>query len=260
MYKFVDTVTGSAKSSPMSLQTVFNGINLDSELTDEKGSFVTLTVSGRGILSKRINTFETPYKHGNREGSYTYAAREIHVKFKLEDNTNEGFRDRFNQLSFALSSSKKELKFTDEDAYFYATLESCDLPEEDSNEVVGTLIFICSDPAKYKAERTVNVTTSLASHTITSQSDTTWASRTVFSAAGTNYTIENDKGGKIVLNYNFSAGDIVEIDYEKRLIKLNGVAHMTLLSLASKWFKLQPGVNRLKASRATTITYRETFY
>ncbi|MFP7287985.1 phage tail family protein [Shouchella clausii] len=260
MYKFADTVAGSANSPSMSLQTIFNGINLDNEMSDENGGFTTLVVSGRGLLNKRINFFEPPGTHGQKELNYTYATREIQVKFMIEDKTNGGFRDRFNQLSLLLSESQKELRFTDEQAFFVATLESADLPDEDSNRIVGTLNFICSDPAKYKAEKTLNIGTSFSNHQIAGSMVRKWASRTVFSGETKNYRLENDKGGKIILNYTFGENDVLEIDYEKRLIKLNGVARMPLLSLDSNWFKLHPGVNRLRASHATAITYRETYY
>ncbi|MGN7284343.1 distal tail protein Dit [Shouchella rhizosphaerae] len=260
MYNFADTVAGSANSPSMSLQTVFNGINLDNELSDENGGFTTLVVSGRGLLDKRINSFQSPGTHGQKELNYTYATREIQVKFMIEDKTNGGFRDRFNQLSLLLSDSQRELRFTDEEGFFVATLESADLPDEDSNRLVGTLNFICSDPAKYKAEKTLNIGTAFTNHQIAGSAVRKWISRTVFGVETKNFTLENNAGGKITLNYTFGENDVLEIDYEKRLIKLNGVARMPLLSLQSNWFKLKPGTNRLRASHATVITYRETYY
>ena len=54
MYGFVDIVPGSGTgSTSLSIQTVFNGINLDEELTDENGRFITLTVSGRSNLTQK---------------------------------------------------------------------------------------------------------------------------------------------------------------------------------------------------------------
>src|SRR5690606_30566953 len=108
MYQFVDTVaTDVPKSTLLSLNTIFNNQNLDELLTDDEGSFVTLTVSGRGILPRNIRTTESPYRHGVREKGYTYAPREIVVKYKLKDRTNEGFRERFNRLNSLLLGSKK---------------------------------------------------------------------------------------------------------------------------------------------------------
>lgn len=160
MYGFVDTIPGSGTgSTSLSIQTVFNGINLDEELTDENGSFITLTVSGRSNLTQKINTIEVPGMDGliEQDGA-KLEPREITVKYKISDRTNEGFRKRLDKLNSLLEGSKKELMFTDEDALFYATLLTNDIPEEESNNLVGTITFLCSDPFKYGPEKTVETT------------------------------------------------------------------------------------------------------
>src|SRR5690606_20373076 len=151
MYDFVDTIPGSGTgSTSLSIQTVFNGINLDEELTDENGSFITLTVSGRSNLTQKINTIEVPGMDGliEQDGA-KLEPREITVKYKISDRTNEGFRKRLDKLNSLLEGSKRELTFTDEDALFYATLLTNDITEEESNNLVGTITFLCSDPFKY---------------------------------------------------------------------------------------------------------------
>jgi len=155
MYGFVDTVAGGAQSTSMSIQTIFDGINFDQFLTDESGSFMTLTVSGRSNLRNRINTIEVAGKHGVIESDNTLDPREIIVKYKISDKTNEGFRERYNKLNSLLEGTKKELAFSDEDAIFYATLSENEVPEEDSNELIGTIIFYCSDPYKYGPEQQI---------------------------------------------------------------------------------------------------------
>lgn len=155
MYGFVDTIPGSGTgSTSLSIQTVFNGINLDEELTDENGSFITLTVSGRSNLTQKINTIEVPGMDGliEQDGA-KLEPREITVKYKISDRTNEGFRKRLDKLNSLLEGSKRELTFTDEDALFYATLLTNDIPEEESNNLVGTITFLCSDPFKYGPEK-----------------------------------------------------------------------------------------------------------
>lgn len=155
MYKFVDTVEGSGTgSTSLSLQTIFNGFNLDEMLSDENGSFITLTVTGRANLAQRIETIEIPGLNGVLEQiDPTIDVREITVKYKIADKTNEGFRKRYNKFLALLEGSKKVLEFTDENALFYATLLENDVPEEESNNLVGTLTFLCSDPFKYGPEQ-----------------------------------------------------------------------------------------------------------
>lgn len=155
MYGFIDT-TESAKSTLMSIQTIFNGFNLDDLLTDGDGSFTTLTVTGRSDIHQKINTISVPGKDGvHEEGNPTLDPRELVVKCKVSDKSNEGIRDRFNRLNGLLSGSKRRLEFTDEDATYYATLSELEIPEEDSNDLVITIIFLCSDPYKYGTEQTL---------------------------------------------------------------------------------------------------------
>src|SRR5699024_8290481 len=162
------------------IQTVFNGVNLDDELTDENGRFVTLSVSGRGIVPRRINTQESPRKHGNIERGYTLDSREINVNFLLEDISISGFRDRFNRINDILSQPQKELKFTDEKAYFISTLSDADDPDEETKSMKGKLIFVCNDHLKRKTKHTITVENE-ENYTNTSKLSKTWTSETTIS-------------------------------------------------------------------------------
>ena len=154
MYGFVDTVPGSGTGSTslMSIRTIFNGIDLDQELTDETGSFTTLTVNGRNNTNSRINSFSVPGMDGAHEEGNTLDAKTINVRFRIKDKTNEGFRERLNRLNALLSGSKQVLEFTDEDAIFFATVSSVEMPDEESNDLIGNIFFYCSDPYKYGPE------------------------------------------------------------------------------------------------------------
>lgn len=154
MYGFVDTVPGSGTGSTslMSIRTIFNGIDLDQELTDETGSFTTLTVNGRNDTRSTINSFSVPGMDGAHEEGNTLDAKTINVRFRITDKTNKGFRERLNRLNALLSGSKQVLEFTDEDAIFFATVSSVEMPDEESNDLIGNIFFYCSDPYKYGPE------------------------------------------------------------------------------------------------------------
>ncbi|MGP4061512.1 distal tail protein Dit [Halobacillus sp. H74] len=154
MYDFVDFSEVGTRRSFSSIQTIFKGTNLDGALTDQTGKFQTLTVSGRSDTTNRINTVEIPGKDGllEVEGN-TMKEREITVKYQISDQTNEGFRNRCNRLSAFLVGSGEVVEFTDEDAHFIGTVSSNLLPEEDSNTLVGTLTFLCTNPRKYGKQK-----------------------------------------------------------------------------------------------------------
>lgn len=260
MYEFVDTLAGSAQGTSVSLQTVFNGVNIDKALTDDSGRFVTTAVGGRGILPRRINMTETPYRHGARERSQTYDVREIPVEFLIEDDTSEGLRERFERLNGILLGSKKKLEFTDENAHFIATLESGDMPPENSNSVEGTLLFICSDSAKIKSEHALEIGTSSKYHNIKGQTETPWTSKTIFQKSANRFYIKGSYGRNVTLNYDFIEGDVLEIDYDTRGVFLNGNDLAVSVSLQTDWFELPVGNVNLHASHETEMTYSERYY
>lgn len=259
MYKFVDTVATGGQSALLSLQTIFNGNNLDELLTDENGRFVTLSVGGRGVLPRRIDSYETPYRHGAREKSYTYDVREIPVNFLIEDKTNEGFRERFERLNGLLLGSQKRLEFTDENAYFVATLQSGDTPDEESNSQQGTLLFVCTDPSKRKDEKVLSVGTTSQQHEITGQESTPWTIEVNFTEnrnrfefwAGDNY---------LQLNYNFITGDKLIVEYTGRKVRLRDMDLRRTISISSNFKKLEPGPVSIRASHACTLKYTERYY
>ena len=110
-------------------------------------------------------------------------------------------------------------------------------------------------------DRQIPVPTSFATAVITGQEKTPWNSRTKFSASASSYTLETNKGGRIELKYSFVAGDVLEIDYEKRKITLNGKNIQTALQIVpTRWFMLEPGAVQMKASHETTVEYTERFY
>jgi predicted phage tail component-like protein len=153
MYEFVNLNERGTQSTSLSIQTIFNSNNLDVLLTDENGSFTTLTVSGRSNLTNRLETVEVPGLDGLLEADHsTLSEKEIVIKYKIADKTNEGFRERYNRLNQLLKGAKMELRFTDENYIFFATLSVHSVPEEESNSLVGTLTFLCSNPYKYGPE------------------------------------------------------------------------------------------------------------
>lgn len=153
MYKFVESSpTKEEGGSPflMSIQTIFDGKNLDKILNNENGEFQTLQVNGRSDLSYNIFTDEIPSRDGVYEGNKRIEPKEIEVKYKIKGYSNNKFRKQMNLLNSLIQGSKKTLQFTDEmDMTFYATLLSNELEEEQTNDLEGVLTFLCSNPIKY---------------------------------------------------------------------------------------------------------------
>lgn len=149
MYEFIKT-NEEARNTSSHAETVFNGNIIDRELTDFDGGFRTLLVEGRAISNYSVGTLETSSGHGGILGSRFLTPRLITITYKLWDSTNEGFRKRYERLNVLLSESEKKLRFTDDpNYYFIATFTDGDSPEENTNEVISSISFICHDPFKY---------------------------------------------------------------------------------------------------------------
>ncbi|MDM8100931.1 distal tail protein Dit [Oceanobacillus oncorhynchi] len=261
MYQFVDTQpTSDTGGTSLSLQTVFNGNNLDELLTDETGRFVTLSVGGRGILNRRLDLVQMPGAHGSRVKDVTYDIREIPVKFLIADDENEGLRERFNRLNGYIKGNEKRLEFTDENAHFIATLSGANIPDEDSNSLICTMTFICADSAKRMNEKVIEVGTSESIHTITGQDSAPWEISLRFTANTDKFELETDSGLYILLGFEFIEGDRLTIKYEGREVWLNDNRDLRhSIRLASNYTLLQPGSLVVKANHACELKYDERF-
>lgn len=265
MYQFIE-ITEGGQATSLGLQTLFDGINLDEILTNQYGTFKTLNVTGRAIVDRQVSAIDQG-RHGARERSVTLEPRTISVHFRLCSDSNENFREAFNELNRVLIGSQKELSFTDEEAFFYATLKSFDNPTEDTNDLIGVLEFVCNDPFKYSLEK--QLTTPYIGR-IEGHEPTTWRVYTEFEENATGYEFQFARIGnsvlkdinKIVINGSFKRGDKIEIYFSKRRIFLNNrdISNQ-LVIMESNYINLPIEEEiEFQASNKTTVFYHERFF
>ncbi|MED4172557.1 phage tail family protein [Halalkalibacterium halodurans] len=132
-----------------SLQTIFNNVNLDEELTDNDGSFTTISVSGRALAQTQTTLLNPTHKHGGFYQQSRLEPRIITVRYKISAKTNEKFRQMFNRLNRILAEEEKRIEFTDENAFFVGSYYEAEDFDENSNVIVSSFSFICADPYKY---------------------------------------------------------------------------------------------------------------
>lgn len=154
MYKFRDINEAS------------EGDILPSEALQINGEFIetiipgyrTLNVSGREALSPELDTFETGISDGSTLKSKRYPARIIKVSYQLIADSNEAFRDAYNQLAAILNVEEAELIFNDEpDKFFTGTPSDIGSVPPGRNAVKGEFELFCAYPfkrsvAEYEAE------------------------------------------------------------------------------------------------------------
>lgn len=131
---------------------------LPSEALQINGDFIevlipgyrTLNVSGREALSPELDYFETGSRDGVTLKSKRYPARTIIVKYQLIAESNEAFREAYNQLAAILNVEEAELIFNDEpDKFFTGTPSAIGEVPPGRNAVVGEFELFCADPFKY---------------------------------------------------------------------------------------------------------------
>lgn len=154
----------------------------------------------------------------------------------------------------------KKLSFKDRpDRYYLAEYESMDLDER-KYRAKGTINFYLAQGYRFGADELLNLTDVMSPFNIKGQVETPWKSKTIFTVPQSQFFIRGYFGRNITLNYNFIAGDVLEIDYETRDIFLNGNDLAVALSLESNWFDLPTGNVYLRASHPTELVYTERYY
>ncbi|WP_430482821.1 distal tail protein Dit [Rossellomorea marisflavi] len=162
--------------------------------------------------------------------------------------------------SWLITKEPAPLQFDDEPGRIYWAVVEGENMEEKELEVIrsGVIHFLSFYTTGEKKELTLRP--AFQDFTILGQEETVWKSKSTLTRSMSKYTLENGLGGIIELNYNFTQGDVIEVDYEKRRVTRNGQPFAVALSLSSKWFPLTPGTMPLKASDPTTVTYYERYH
>lgn len=236
MYDFTKP-GGVVTTTTPTFKTIFN----DQALEDVIPGFTTLSVKGRALIGREIETNKTPGADGKYLTANTLEPREIVVKYLLM-NTSANYRENFNKLNLLLHKTEaKQLKFTDEpDYYFNAFFESADDIDEIDNNVIATITFTCLNPYKYK-----NVDKDAGTNRVTitklpknPNECTPVLIKTATASTGDKVIIKNENTTKkLVINHKFVMGDVLEIDLNADyILKLNSTNKSDLIDFVESDF------------------------
>ncbi|HFU4218412.1 TPA: distal tail protein Dit [Streptococcus suis] len=234
------------------LTTSFNGSVLEELLSNDHGSFKTISIEGRGLLEFETNSIDVPGRAG---GYYKYSKKKVRrlvVTAKLTGHSDKDFRIQFQKLNRLLDVGEARISFSDEGGIFYiAVFESCKSPPDRKQEAILELNFLCFDPLKYKSVNPVvgnNVQ-------YAGDYDTKPKITVTLTADGNELRLLHVQKQKYIrIVRNFTSGSKVEIDMAKRTIKLNDVSIQPNLDMVnSRFFTLSTGTNNLSINIAGTI-------
>lgn len=200
----------------------------------------------------------------------TTDSREISVPVKID---HKGFSDlqkiKEDLAGWLVTKHPKPLEFTDDPNRFYLAVVNGTM---DLDEFLywgeGLIEFVCPDPFKYSDEKQININLSTTS-LIGGHESTPWKTKTTFTSAQSSYELQfnlQDKTDlrdicKLKLNYDFIRGDILEIDYRKRRITVNGIDRSNIIViLQSNYMELPIGEVEFEANHETKLFYFERYY
>lgn len=149
MYEFRDTINAFSDAALPS-----EALQLNGEYIEEKiAGYRTLYVKGREALAPELNTYETGVRDGSVVKSKRFPARTITIGYQLIAETNEDFREAYNELGRLLDVEDAELIFNDEaDKFYIGTPVGISDVEAGRNSVTGEIEIFCADPLKYSVE------------------------------------------------------------------------------------------------------------
>lgn len=162
----------------------------------------------------------------------------------------------------------KKLEFKDDpDRFYYAVVDNTINNGFLYNQTTeATINFLCG--YKYSNERIVIIETTVKK-IVKGHKSTPWKIKTIFTDKTSIYELQFNSPGetnlrdinKIKLNYEFVAGDVLEIDFSKRKVTINGVDRSNILSiLQSNYMELPIGEVKFETSHKTEFYYNERYY
>lgn len=211
MYNFRDTkVTNEIDTFNPSDNLRLNGVGING-LVD---GYRQLSVSGRGVVSRRVDTTDVPARGGVWYGGAVDVEREITVKYLLEAQSSAELRLRFEKLNDVLRKTNADgylnVTFADEPDYTYlAVLKEASDVVEDSLNLMSEFVLLCPSPTK--KGRLMN---SLGRITLSSDR-AVLPTKIILSVTGTVDTVEVINGTKkLVLKGSYKAGDVITFDFK----------------------------------------------
>ena len=156
MYDFVDTTEIAPEISLPAEAMKINDVYLE----DVISGYRTLYVKGRETPEIEVSDMDIGHSDGSYEQYRRYKPRTITVGFRLEAESAEDFRTKYNSLNSYIKQRSSKLIFADEpDKYYTGTFDGASDVPTGINRVISELSFYCADPFKYAvAEKTFTAT------------------------------------------------------------------------------------------------------
>lgn len=191
------------------------------------------------------------------DGSYFVRARSqsrpIEFVVTLTGETKSELRDQADLLADILLTERPvPIQITDEpDMTYFGIVADDGAFDELAKLGFATINILCPDPYKYGPERVVTFDSTGTATVVFAGNSTTTARATgrsnpvfeaTFTSAQSNFEIWNDTTGEFVrIIWNFAIGDVLVVDCENNLIKINGVIQKQSMTYTSVFIDVNHG-------------------
>lgn len=217
------------------------------------------------VLSGLFRPPTPPVEFNERGTCKKFGDMILPVPIKITSDQNVEFLKR-ELAEWLYHEAPKELIFKQiPNLHYLAEYEGMTL-DETGKLAKGEVRFYLKDAYRYSQERTVEAQ---GTHNIKGHESTAWRTKTVFISNVTGYELQFNSPGKtdlrdinkIKINGDFKSGDVLDIDYSRRKITLNGnVISNQLVIIQSNYMELPIGSVEFEASYKTEVYYFERYY
>ncbi|WP_105101328.1 distal tail protein Dit [Microbulbifer pacificus] len=199
-------------------------------------------------------------KGGSRVKSKRFTNIELPVPIRISSKKRiEELKEEMSD--WLIKDEAKKLVFKDTpNRYYLAYYEGMELDEKTPYYATGYIYFYLPDGHRYGEQKTIQVTTTPTTHTITGQDETPWIVEVVFTSATDKFELQTNKGLYLLLGYNFIEGDRLTIKYEGREVWLNGEDLRHAVRMKSNYEMLEPGEIEISVSHECNLIYDERYY
>jgi predicted phage tail component-like protein len=245
--------------------TMFNGFSFNNTHSNSFPGLIVNKIHRPFSAPRKIKLQKIP----NRRGALLQNVEEDVIYQKIDITIHEVNQTDYNNLldslrGWLLTKKTAELVTDKEPNRIYVAIlyDETDL-EEIANFGEGTLNFAVPEGIKYGSEKTYNFTNDTVNPVNNGTAKTKPTITATFTATASELKVTHEGTGQYVrVIRNFIAGDVLELDFAKEKITINGIVSMTSLDWAnSDFFSLVPGSNTLNATPVgvanTEIKYLE---
>lgn len=237
----------------------FNGVDCPSFLK-------VISVGISALPSIEVNMTSIPRKYGALDSGTTFGGKVYTIEVMLVHRKKSLFQMASELATFLKGDNWKLSKLTFKDlsgkhlmAKVSNSVDISDLQVAGS----GTIEFVVPTPL-YIADEETEVTSSTKIFTVENNGTHEVQPVITMNLTSTSTGIEilnNETNKTFKVAGSFKTGDTLELDMNRKLIKLNDVANMNILDISSDWLELVQGNNTLivNTSATTTVRFKEMY-